>query len=161
MRPGERDRAVFLSFLLQAKRRTYAGQGDAAAVTPLVPGSIQLEYREGDYSYRDIYFGMTYFVGQEVVSVGDAAVWSMSYAGGVTFSPADISQARTIYAFLRQALLLCTEAEPYRGPARHTRESLTYTNASHGGLDAFWGVEEILRGGDKVYQLRYAGGFIA
>jgi hypothetical protein len=29
-------------------------------VTPLVPGSKQLEY-------RDIYFGMAYFVGQEVV----------------------------------------------------------------------------------------------
>jgi hypothetical protein len=36
-------------------------------VTPLVPGSKQLEYRDGEYLYRDIYVGMAYFVGQEVV----------------------------------------------------------------------------------------------
>ncbi|WP_232223941.1 hypothetical protein [Anoxybacteroides tepidamans] len=30
-------------------------------------GSKQLEYREGDYVYRDIYFGFAFFVGQETV----------------------------------------------------------------------------------------------
>ena len=64
---NETSRDTFVD-LLQAKRATYAGQGDEATVTPLVPGSKQLEYRDGDYLYRDIYLGMAYFVGQEVVS---------------------------------------------------------------------------------------------
>jgi hypothetical protein len=64
---SQTSREQFVDFLLEAKRTTYAGQGDEATVTPLVPGSKQLEYRDRDYLYRDIYFGMAYFVGQEVV----------------------------------------------------------------------------------------------
>ena len=72
------------AFLVEAKRRTYAGLDDDATVAAQIfPGSKQLEYREGDLSYRDIYFGMTYFVGQEVVQAGERVIWSMSYAGGV------------------------------------------------------------------------------
>lgn len=67
----------FVDFLLEAKRATYAGQSDEATVAPLVPASKQLEYRDGDYLYRDIYFGMAYFVGQEVVFHREQ-VWSMS-----------------------------------------------------------------------------------
>ena len=125
-----------MDFLLGAKRATYAGQDDEATVTPLVPGSKQLEYRDGDYLYRDIYLGMAYFVGQEVVSFRGEPVWSMSYAGGVTSSDID---PRAIYQFLRLALRHGSEAEPCRGPARFSHESWTYTNASNGSLDSFWG----------------------
>src|SRR5215469_175472 len=90
----EADRDRFVAFLLRAKRATYAGQDDEATLTPLVPRSRQLEYRDGDYLYRDIYFGMAYFVGQEVVSWRGEPVWSMSYAGGVTSPGVD---SRAIY----------------------------------------------------------------
>src|SRR5260370_42215763 len=92
------DRDRFVDFLLEAKRTTYAGQGDEATVTPLVPGSKQLEYRDGDYLYRDIYFGMANFVGQEVVFHREQAVWSMSYAGGVMPLSRDNSDTRAIDA---------------------------------------------------------------
>lgn len=46
----------FLPFLIRAKKETYASQGDDAAVFPILEGSRQLEYREGEYLYRDIYF---------------------------------------------------------------------------------------------------------
>lgn len=36
-------------FLVQAKRQTYAGQGDDASVSPLLPGTRQLEYCDGDF----------------------------------------------------------------------------------------------------------------
>jgi hypothetical protein len=55
--------------LVEAKRRTYAGLDDDATVsTPIIAGSKQLEYSAGELSYRDIYFGMAFFVGQEVVT---------------------------------------------------------------------------------------------
>jgi uncharacterized protein DUF5680 len=160
MGSNETSRDTFVDFLLQAKRATYAGQGDEATVTPLVPGSKQLEYRDGDYLYRDIYLGMAYFVGQEVVSHRGQAVWSMSYAGGVMPASRDCVDPRAIYAFLRLALRHGSEAEPYRGPAKFSREALTYTNSSSGSLDAFWGVEEIVRDGVRVYECRYAGGVL-
>jgi hypothetical protein len=156
----ETDREKFLRFLLQAKRATYAGQDDEATVTPLVPGSKQFAYRVGDYLYRDIYLGMAYFVGQEVVYHRGQAAWSMSYAGGVTPSSRDPIETRVIYAFLRLALRHGSEAEPYRGPATFSHESLTYTNSSHGSLDAFWGLEEIIRDGAHAYECRYAGGVL-
>ena len=133
------SREQFVDFLLEAKRTTYAGQGDEATVAPLVPGSKQLEYRDGDYLYRDIYFGMAYFVGQEVVFHRELAVWSMSYAGGVMPRSRDNSDTRAIYAFLRLALRHGGKDEPYRGPAAFTRDFLTYTNLSSGSLALFSG----------------------
>jgi hypothetical protein len=94
------------AFLVEAKRRTYAGLDDDATVsTPAFPGSKQLEYREQNLSYRDIYFGMTYFVGQEVVQSDERVIWSMSYAGGLLPGIADRAEVAAIYAFLRQSLL--------------------------------------------------------
>lgn len=50
-------------FLLEAKRRTYGGLNDGATVgAPLLNGSKQLEHRSGCFAYRDIYFGMGFFV---------------------------------------------------------------------------------------------------
>ncbi|MBI4987914.1 MAG: hypothetical protein HZC23_03740 [Rhodocyclales bacterium] len=73
----------FAQFLRSAKAATYAAQGDDASVTPVLPDSRQLEYRDGAFLYRDIYVGMFRFVGQEVVYQNDRAVWSTSYAGGL------------------------------------------------------------------------------
>src|SRR5882757_5913039 len=93
-------------FLVEAKRRTYAGLDDDATIAaPLLPGSKQLEYRERDLCYRDIYFGMSFFVGQETVQAGPQAIWSMSYAGGVSAGITDRAEFLAIYAFLRKALL--------------------------------------------------------
>lgn len=81
--PEGPDRAAFLSFLLDAKRATYAAQGDEATVAPLLPGSKQLEYRAGDYVYRDVYFGVAYSVGQEVVADRERVVaFVYTSAGG-------------------------------------------------------------------------------
>lgn len=160
MSTDQASREQFVDFLLEAKRRTYAGQGDEATVTPLVPGSKQLEHRDGEYLYRDIYFGMAYFVGQEVVFRREQAVWSMSYAGGVMPPSRDSSDTRAIYAFLRLALRHGGKEEPYRGPAAFTRDALTYTNATNGSLAMFSGVEAISREGAPLYECRYAGGFL-
>jgi hypothetical protein len=148
------------SFLLEAKRRTYASQGDAATVTPLLPGTAQLEYRAGPFFYRDIYSGMAYFVGQEIASYQDRPVWSMSYAGGVIPSITDPAAVGAIYAFLRLALRQGTATQPYRGPQVLREGSYRYSNQIEGALDAFWGHERITDGGHLVYELRYSGGLL-
>ena len=149
------------AFLVEAKRRTYAGLDDDATVpAQIFPGSKQLEYRDGDLSYRDIYFGMAYFVGQEVVQAGDRVIWSMSYAGGLSPGITDRGEALAIYAFLRKALLDIRTDRPFRGPALFEQGELRYLNASEGGLSEFHGEEQIFRAGAGVYRLRYSGGII-
>src|SRR5438046_4162182 len=74
------DSAALAAFLLRAKRATYAAQGDDATVTPLIPGSKQLEYREGERLYRDVYVGLTTFAGLETVDDTGAPRRAMTYA---------------------------------------------------------------------------------
>lgn len=56
------DHKIFTNFLVQAKKSTYASQGDDASVQPLLNGSKQLEYCSGNYFYRVIYFGSAFFI---------------------------------------------------------------------------------------------------
>ena len=82
------DHDALAAFLIEAKRRTYAGLDDDATVAmPLLAGSKQLEHRADPYAYRDIYFGMGFFVGQETVSKDDRVIWSMCYSGGLCPEP--------------------------------------------------------------------------
>ncbi len=102
------DSAALAAFLLRAKRATYAAQGDDAMVTPLIPGSKQLEYREGERLYRDVYVGLTTFAGLETVDDTGAPRWAMTYAGGLV-APADFP---AVYAFLREALQRALRRRP-------------------------------------------------
>ncbi|WP_247309534.1 DUF5680 domain-containing protein [Bradyrhizobium sp. 61] len=126
---------------------------------PLLAGSKQLEHRAPPYAYRDIYFGMGFFVGQETVSRDDRVIWSMSYSGGVR---ADITDRSTLlYKFLRQALLGVSVEEPYRGPRLFEQAGMTYRNEVEGSLDRFHGVETIARhDGAPLHELHYSGGLL-
>jgi hypothetical protein len=153
--------ANLVDFLLEAKRRTYAGLDDDATIaTPLISGSKQLEYISGDMSYRDIYFGLAYFVGQEVVAVKHRPVWSMSYAGGTLAEIAARDEILAIYGFLRKALLHVSAERPFRGPAQFEDGLYRYANTLDGAFAAFRGTEEILREGKRVYTLHYSGGLL-
>ena len=151
----------FVQFLLSAKRETYASLGDEASVEALLPGSRQLEYREGPWFYRDIYFGVAYFVGQETVYHEGTPVWAMSYAGGV-LPEVEPQGMRRIYAFLREALRAVPPEMPYRGPREFhsTSDGWIYRNRAHGELARFWGAETITLEGRRVYELHYSGGWV-
>lgn len=155
------NREKFLAFLIAAKQHTYAMQGgSASAVSPLVPGSKQLEYQEASLLYRDIYFGGDYFVGQEMVYYEATPVWAMSYAGGKFKNAETQAEVQNIYAFLQAALREIPYAQPYRGPASFRQASFVYTNESHGDIDRFWGWENITYQNIAVYQLHYSGGIL-
>ncbi len=88
-----------LQFLLKAMTKTYAGA--KGKVTPLLNGSHQLEYKEKNWLYRDIYYvGRGIFMGLEVVHYQQKPIWAMSYYGdfkGMT--------EKEIDKILRKALL--------------------------------------------------------
>jgi hypothetical protein len=149
------------AFLVAAKRRTYAGLDDDATVsTPMLRGSKQLEYSEHDLSYRDIYFGMAFFIGQETVAAKERVIWSMSYAGGVLPEINDRASFLAIYAFLRQGLLAISEKQPFRGPPQFEEGNFRYENISEGDISDFHGTEHVYQAGKRVYSLRYNGGTV-
>lgn len=145
----------FVSFLLNAKRLTYAAHGDDATVTPALPGSRQLEYQKGNLFYRDVYFGGACFIGQETVYDGSTPVWGMCYGGGVIRQGAVRSD---VYAFLRAALRQVSTERPYRGPSQWREGISAYTDDSLGDLEGFWGKETITFESNPVYELRYNRG---
>jgi hypothetical protein len=146
---------------LKPNARTYAGLDDDATIAaPILPGSKQLEYRDNDLQYRDIYFGMTYFVGQEVVSAKERAIWSMSYAGGLSPDLSERHEVLAVYSFLRKALLGVSPERPFRGPFQFEEGDYRYANAAEGGISAFHGNEHICLRGRQVYGLRYGGGIL-
>lgn len=150
----------FAEFIRTAKLTTYAAQGDAASVPPLLSGTKQLEFADGEFLYRDIYTGMQYFVGQEIVYRYAHPIWSMAYHGGLITEPSH-SSAAAIYAFLRSALRQCPPDIPLRGPASFSLDDFTYTCEVHGTISRFTGLELITMQGSGVYELHFGGGTLA
>ncbi|MGA2185518.1 MAG: DUF5680 domain-containing protein [Bryobacteraceae bacterium] len=154
------SREELVKFLVKAKVNTYAGAGDNATVkSPLLPGTHQLEYSEGPFSYRDIYTGEAMFAGQEIVYYRGKPVWTMSYAGNI---PADVSKddVDALVRLLHKALMGVPAEIPYRGPRLLQDGAYTYCNRPEGRLDSFFGRETIARGDTVLYALVYGGGLV-
>jgi hypothetical protein len=148
-------------FLRTAKRRTYAGLDDDATIaTPQLEGSKQLEHRDGDWHYCDIYFGMTRFAGLELVRLKGKPVWAMSYSGGLTSVSKPHADAGAIYRFLRAALMEADAAMPLRGPSNFSDGAFRYVSCTVGDLGEFKGEESIARESVDVYRLIYSGGLL-
>ena len=103
----------FVSFLILAKRNTYASgiQPSAASRT----ASHDLPYQEGEFQYLDTYLGGFHFIGEEAVWKGGVALWGMNYYGWML--------AHTVPEgfgeFLKEVLLHLPDEAPYRGPAEY------------------------------------------
>jgi len=149
----------FSRFLCDAKIATYAAGDNRVPEKPILPGSHQLEFRQGALFYRDIYYGGAFFVGQEIVYYRDNPFWSMCYAGGAN-EGVDTDHTPRIYEFLSAALREVPESDPYRGPASFKWEKFSYTNRILGIISRFSGVEMIFFQDRPVYQLHYNGGLL-
>ncbi len=148
------DQAEFVAFLVRAKRATYASAGGEMIVDAILPDSHQLEYAEGPYLYRDIYYGQVYFAGQETVFYEGQPIWSMVYAGGM------LDESASLGGFLKAAMRHVSAERPYRGPASFRDGEYAYIDANHGSVDRSWGEEVITLAGRAIYDLRYQGGFV-
>jgi hypothetical protein len=149
--------------MVRARHKGYAGADDAATVErPLLEGSLQLDFSDGPWLYRDLYFGMRTFTGIETVWRAGRPVWSMAYAGGMTSDGADMG---AVYAFLRAALRAMPDEFPVRGPARFDdasgKAAWSYRMSADGDVSRFTGEEEILPGTGRGYGLRFAGGLVS
>lgn len=140
-----------ISFLIKAKKSTYAGKG--AETSPSRPRSHDLVYNEDKMTYYDTYLGGDKFVGEEALWVSGEPIWSMNYAGRVTgenFSG----------DFLKAALLNVPYDKPFRGPERYEENGYEYRCSVNGGFEWFQGYETISFNGKEIYECYFHGGKI-
>jgi Domain of unknown function (DUF5680) len=118
-------RDALVRFLMEAKHRTHAAQGDDATVAPCRPAPSSSSTGRVRCSTATSTSASRRLAGLELVYEGDGPVWSMAYAGGIVSEGAD---TRAVYSLLRAALRRIEPAEPFRGPARYVEEGWVYTN---------------------------------
>ncbi len=145
----EHDKLV--EFLIEAKRRTYAGHG--AEVAPSRPNSHDLRYAEGELMYYDTYLGGELFSGEEAVWLSDTPIWCMNYTGRVIGQPFSGD-------FLKEALSHVEADAPFRGPASYISGDYTYECKCDGCFDWFQGYETISYKGRLIYDCYYHGGVV-
>lgn len=140
-----------IDFLCRAKRSTYAGNG--AECRSSRPNSHDLEYVEGNLKYIDTYLGGERFSGEEGLWQNDIPFWSMNYTGRVM-------DERFSGGFLKEALSLVSEDNPYRGPIIYQNGQYKYHCIISGEFKWFQGHEEIYFDNIKVYECYFHGGSI-
>lgn len=140
-----------ISFLIRAKKATYAGKG--AETTPTRPKSHDLTYSEGECMYYDTYLGGANFAGEEALWLGKNPYWSMNYAGrvvGENFSG----------DFLKEALSNVPAEMPYRGPKEYSSGDYAYECRVSGEFEWFCGSETISFRGQVIYECNFHGGIV-
>ena len=153
------DLEKLAQFLVKAKIVTYASGNDEYAVTPVLAGSHQLEYLDGDLLYRDIYYGGLHFIGMETVFRKEQPFWGMSYYGGV-LPDSDDQHIAGMPPVLKAALCEVPIEAPYRGPKSFQMGDYIYENKIYGDILSFHGTEIIRIQGQAIYRLRYSGGVV-
>jgi hypothetical protein len=144
----------FVEFLLRAKLKTYATGGEGNERN-LEDGTREMSYREGDFFYRDRYFGFNPFIGEEVVWRNGKVIWAMNYYGAVID---EAVAAGDVYLFLQKAMQQITIERPFRGPNEYSEGDFRYQDESEGYVDQFSGEEKIFFQDRQVYFLKYHGG---
>ena len=144
----------FQEFLIKAKKATYANK-NAQKKTPN-DGSNELIFKEGDFFYRDRYFGGNPFLGEEIVFKRNKAIWGMNYQGKC-FSKLKVKK---VYSFLKDCLSEVNKNALMRGPKQIIKDELKYTNETKGDIDFFVGIEKIFIKDKLVYVCYYHGGLV-
>jgi hypothetical protein len=144
------------AFIVRAKAVTYVG-GEAKSLS-YRPGSHDLQFHEGAFSYLDSYFGGADFLGQEVVYFAGKPVWAMNYYGRL-LEPALIT-AEEVGRIIQESLSEMYKQGRFLGGFTHSAGHSTYFDRSEGDVASFTGREWITLENVKVYELVYHGGLI-
>ena len=143
-----------VSFLEKAKKKTFASRVSIPKRT--LNGGKEYSYHEGEFLYKDKYFGSTIDTGQELVFHRDNLIWSMSYRGGMLKGKEDLS--KKCFSFLKKCLRNPPKDFPVRGKPVYQEGNFRYENSWRGSLEDFVGEEKIFWKGEQIYFRNYLGG---
>lgn len=156
----EVDLKKLADFLVKAKTRTYAS-GQNNNVVPQRPDFNELEFKEGDWEYRDSYCGFFRAPGQEIVRFNSKPVWGMSYDGGMIKGfHNDKELAKKTFGFLQKAMSRIDNKKPFRGPEKFKEGDYEYNMQVDGDITDFKGTEKILLKNKIVFLQNFMGGLI-
>lgn len=158
------DKKKLEKFLIKARLEGYAKGG--GKVTPALSGSTQLEYKEGDFLYRDVYYtGKNTFNGMDTVYYKDKPVFATSYYGNW----GEMTEEE-IDSILRGALVANPETRLYKKvtwkPVRQAqgkKDGFVYDctpDSFSKSISEIGGYESISKDGDEVYRFYYAGSIL-
>jgi hypothetical protein len=140
---------------------TYAGGG--GYTKPWNSGFNELEYRQGDWHYRDSYTGFFKSFGREVIWYKDSPVWTQHYGGGMEpeYKGNKVFTSET-FQFLKLALGAGDKQAAFqpRGPREFTKGDWTYRSGFRGNIAKFNGSEEIFFNNKLVFTHHYFGGIV-
>ncbi len=143
-------------FIVRAKAATYVGSGQPAPASR--PGSHDLIFEDGGWSYRDSYFGGRDFIGEEVVFLEGRPAWAMNYYGRILearrISPQQAGEV------IKASLSRMYSEGRFLGGFEHRQDQFLYSDKNEGDVISFRGRETIQREGVVVYELVYHGGLI-
>ncbi len=144
----------FDEFLVKANRSAYASGSEGKV---LDDGSMEFVYEEGEFRFRDRYFGFNPFAGETVVWKDGEVIWILNYYG---WSKSGEVTDEQIFEFLRKAMMLVKGDRPFRGPSEFKEGHFRYTDRSEGDINLFQGIEKIYYKGWEVHHVRYHGGAV-
>ncbi len=154
------DLKTLAEFLIKAKKVTYAS-GSEANIPAQRPGFKELEFKEGEWEYRDSYSGFFRAPGQEIVRFRGVPVWSMSYDGGMLEEFwGNEAFAKQTFSFLKKALMSVPIQKPFGGPENLKEGDYEYIMDVEGNITSFKGTEKILFKGKVVFVQHFMGGLI-
>jgi hypothetical protein len=153
---GATSNDALASFLVKAKAQGYAS-GDESRFKVLSDAGREVGYTEGEYTYRDRWYGEQAFSGEEIVWRQGKAVWSMNFFGATA---ADRPIPDEFTKFHKAALRRVAVDAPFRGPALYREGDLVYVNDWSGSIREFSGVERIFSRDKEIYRLVYHGGLL-
>jgi hypothetical protein len=148
-------------FLGRAALATYAGGGHE--VDPKETGFKELEYREGDWFYKDSYSGFFQSWGREIIWNLNNPVWTQIYGGGMAENfQGDSLFARKTFDFLKKVLSAGEKKEEFqpRGPKKFSDGDWEYFCEWSGDITRFQGHEEILFEKKLAFAHDFLGGLI-
>lgn len=138
-------------FLYTARAKTYASAGGNARSA--LPGSSQLEYAEGEWLYRDVYYtGKNNFTGLEAIYFDGKPVFSMCYYGNW-----GKMTEKEIDDILRGALKANPETRSHKSVHWEKDEFIYDCSPDTGSFYELSGGESISKNGEQIYYLYYAG----
>jgi Domain of unknown function (DUF5680) len=143
-------------FIVRAKAATYVGSRQPAPASR--PGSHDLVFEDGVWSYRDSYFGGRDFIGEEVVFLERRPAWGMNYYGRI-LEAKRISPHQTGEVIKASLSQMYAEGR-FLGGFEHRQDQFLYSDKNDGDVTAFFGRETIQLEGLVVYELVYHGGLI-
>lgn len=144
------------AFIVEAKAKTYVGQGISAAASRA--GAYDLTYERDEWSYRDSYFGGTDFLGQEVVWYQSNPAWAMNYYGYI-LRP-ELINAERAGTTIKAALCEMYGLGRFLDGFEWVGEFGDYRDKSTGDVTHFSGRETIQVSGIEAYALDYHGGLV-